>query len=189
MTVGVLVLAAGRARRFGADKRQARLPDGRRVLDVTLTNISASGLPFLVCVAADDDALVESLAAQAVACQRCGRAGEGMGATLAEGIGHVQHWRGVLVALADMPWIVPATFCNMAEQLGDHRIVVPVYNDRRGHPVGFASEFYPQLRALRGDAGARSVLENNAADVVEVTVSDPAILRDIDLPEDLPSRH
>ncbi len=188
MTVGVLVLAAGRARRFGADKRQALLPDGRRVLDATLANIAASGLPFLVCVAADDDALIQRLAAQVVACQRCMRAGEGMGATLAEGVGHVQHWRGVLVALADMPWIVPATFCNVAEQLGDQRIVVPVYKEQRGHPVGFVREFYPQLRALRGDAGARRVLVDNAAAVVEVTVADPAILRDIDLPEDLPFR-
>ena len=188
MTVGVLVLAAGRARRFGADKRQALLPDGQRVIDATLANISASRLPVLVCVAADDDALIQRLAAQAVANQRCLRAGEGMGATLAEGIGHVQHWRGVLVALADMPWIVPATFCNVAEQLGDERIVVPVYNGQRGHPVGFARAFYPQLRALRGDAGARSVLIKNAADVVEATVPDPAILRDIDLPKDLSIR-
>ena len=65
-------------------------------------------------------------------------------------------------------------------------VVVPVYNGQRGHPVGFARAFYPQLRALRGDAGARNVLINYAADVVEVPVPDPAILRDIDLPEDLP---
>lgn len=185
MTVGVLVLAAGRALRFGADKRQALLPDGRCVIDATLANISASGLPFLVCVAADDDELIHRLTEQAIACQRCTCAGEGMGATLAEGVGHVQHWTGVLVALADMPWIVPATFCNVAGQLGDARIVVPVYNDQRGHPVGFARAFYPQLRALRGDAGARSVLMNNPAAVAELVVADPMILRDIDVPQDL----
>jgi molybdenum cofactor cytidylyltransferase len=187
MTVGVLVLAAGRARRFGADKRQALLPDGRRVIDTTLCNISASGLPFLVCVAADDDVLIRHLTAQAIACQRCMRAGEGIGATLAEGIGHAEHWRGALVALADMPWIAPETYSRIAKQLGDERIVVPVYNRQRGHPVGFAHAFYPQLRALHGDVGARSVVTNHAAQVTEVVVSDAAILRDIDLPEDLPN--
>lgn len=188
MTVGVLVLAAGRARRFGADKRQALLPDGRRVLDATLGNISASGLPFVVCVAADDDQLVDRLDTQAFRRQRCTSASEGMGATLAEGIGHVQHWRGVLVALADMPWIAPDTYATVAQQLAAERIVVPVYGGQRGHPVGFGRAFYATLRGLRGDAGARSVLLNHAADVVEVMLSDPGIVRDIDLPEDLAPR-
>jgi molybdenum cofactor cytidylyltransferase len=188
MTVGVLVLAAGRARRFGVDKRQALLPDGRRVIDATLSNISASGLPFLVCVAADDDQLVDRLEARAIGCRRCVSASEGMGATLAEGIGHLQQWRGVLVALADMPWIAPDTYATVAQQLTAERIVVPVYGGQRGHPVGFARAFYPRLRALRGDTGARSVLLDHAADVVEVIVSDPGIVRDIDLPEDLAPR-
>ena len=39
MTAGVLVLAAGRARRFGSDKRLARLPDGRRSIDALLDRL------------------------------------------------------------------------------------------------------------------------------------------------------
>jgi molybdenum cofactor cytidylyltransferase len=188
MTAGVLLLAAGRAQRFGADKRQAILPDGRRVLDTTLQNILASGLPLTVCVADDDDALVHHMQGQGFACQRCNRAGEGMGATLAQGVSHALHWSGVLVALADMPWIAPDTYTTVAQRLTVKTIVVPVYQGQRGHPVGFGCEFYPELRALGGDAGARSLLMNHAEAVTEVTVSDPAILRDLDLPADLPSR-
>jgi molybdenum cofactor cytidylyltransferase len=185
MTVGVLVLAAGRATRFGADKRQALLRDGRRVLDATVENVAASGLQFLVCVDASDDELIHRLQAASIACQSCAQAGDGMGMTLAEGMSHVQHWRGMLVALADMPWIMPATYARVAKELSAERIVVPVYNGQRGHPVGFGHAFYPRLRALRGDAGARSVLTDNAQYVVEVMVPDPAIHRDIDRPEDL----
>ena len=61
MTIGVLVLAAGRAVRFGADKRLAALPDGRCVMDTTLANIHDSGLPYLVCLGEGDDELVHHL--------------------------------------------------------------------------------------------------------------------------------
>jgi molybdenum cofactor cytidylyltransferase len=41
------------------------------------------------------------------------------------------------------------------------------------------------LLALRGDAGARSVLQRYAAEVVAVEVDDPGILQDVDTADDL----
>jgi molybdenum cofactor cytidylyltransferase len=42
-----------------------------------------------------------------------------------------------------------------------------------------------ELLALRGDEGARGVVERHRADVAEVVVDDPGIHRDIDRREDL----
>jgi molybdenum cofactor cytidylyltransferase len=185
MTTGILVLAAGRAARFGADKRLATLPDGRCVIDTALANIRDSGLPFLVCLGEGDDELVHRLDELKISWRRCSRANEGMGGTLAEGIGHMPDWEGVLVALADMPWIAGATYRFIAEQLAAGNIVVPICDGRRGHPVGFGCEFYPELAALGGDSGARRLLDVHAARVTEVPVADAAIYRDIDVPADL----
>lgn len=188
MTVGVLLLAAGRSARFGADKRQAALPDGRRVLDAALAGIVASGLPLLVCVAQRDDALAHALHARGIDCLRCARADEGMGGTLADGVGAISGWSGVLVALADMPWIAPATYRSLAERLSVQSIVAPVFNGDRGHPVGFGRAFFPGLAALAGDTGARRLLATHVENVIEIPLTDPAILWDIDVPGDLSSK-
>ncbi len=185
MKVGVLVLAAGRARRFGADKRLTRLPDGRRVIDALLDTLADSGLPLLVCIGRDDRELATHLAARQAPWVYCRRSGEGMGGTLAEGVGHVRDWDGLLVALADMPWIEAATYRAVARALSQADLCVPVFAGRRGHPVGFAARHYPELARLGGDTGARALLEKRAASVREVAVRDPAIHRDIDLPADL----
>jgi molybdenum cofactor cytidylyltransferase len=185
MTVGVLLLAAGSATRFGADKRLAEMPDGRSVLDATLAAIVESDLPILVCVADRDDELARALRERDIACLRCARAGEGMGSTLAVGIGAIPGWSGVLVALADMPWIAPATYRCVSRQLSEQHIVVPVFDGRRGHPVGFGRAFYTALSSLAGDTGAREVLARYSAQLTEVALTDAAILRDIDVPNDL----
>jgi molybdenum cofactor cytidylyltransferase len=117
---------------------------------------------------------------------RCGRATEGMGGTLAEGVGHIPGWSGVLVALADMPWIAPSTYLAVAERLSAERIVVPVWNGQRGHPVGFGCHFFAALSGLNGDTGARQLLTMHAQSITELTVADPAIHRDIDVPADMP---
>lgn len=185
MRAGVLLLAAGSGARFGADKRLAKLPDGRRVLDATVAAIVESGLPMLVCVAPGDDELAHALRQRDITCLRCARAGEGMGSTLAEGIGGIPDWSAVLVALADMPWIAPSTYRSVAHQLSEQRIVVPLFAGRRGHPVGFGRAFYTALASLAGDTGARALLARYSAQLTEVPLADAAILRDIDVPDDL----
>ena len=78
MAVGVLVLAAGRSRRFGSDKRQALLPGGKRVLDALLSQINESGLPVLICLDETDDDLAFELDGRNIPYHLCYRAGEGM---------------------------------------------------------------------------------------------------------------
>jgi molybdenum cofactor cytidylyltransferase len=64
-------------------------------------------------------------------------------------------------------------------------IAAPYFRARRGHPVGFAGRLQEELAALAGDAGAKSVLDAHAAQLVKVPVGDPGIVRDIDKPSDL----
>lgn len=185
MNVGILLLAAGSASRFRSDKRLALMPDSNTVLDNVLANIVLSGLPLLVCLGPDDHELGENLEGRGFACLLCQRAGEGMGGTLAEGIAKLSDLDGVLIALADMPWIEPASYRIIAEQLTQGTICIPVSGGRRGHPVGFGSRYFDELRQLSGDTGARKLLDLHANLVREIPVEDPAIHRDIDVPADI----
>lgn len=185
MTVGILGLAAGRSRRFGSDKRMALMPDGQRLIDGFVTQAISSGLPLLICIDKDDHPLATLLAQRQIDFHRCDNATEGMGATLAEGVAQLRDWDGVLIALADMPWVQAETYRAVAEQLRPEGICVPVYRGRRGHPVGFGRSFFAPLTKLQGDAGARQLLAQHAATLTELAVADAAIFRDVDLPSDL----
>lgn len=185
MTVGVVILAAGSAARFGSDKRLAHLPDGRRMIDATIRNARDSGLPLLVCLRAQDHRLAAELVAPNITCLQCRRAEEGMGATLAEGIRHAGDWDGALVALADMPWVAPRTYRQVADALTPDAIVQPLYRSKPGHPVGFGADLFPELAALAGDVGGKHLLESRAEVLRFVEGDDPAIHRDIDQPRDL----
>lgn len=194
MTVGVLLLAAGRGRRFGADKRLAVLADGRSLLLATIETIRCADLPLLVCLGTGDDELQARLSADGIPCQQCPDSALGMGSTLANGVAAVAaSWGGALVALADMPLIRPRTYALVGDALGqapgtgpgENSIAVPVYRGRRGHPVGFDGRHFPELLALGGDRGARDILAAHPGAVAEIEVDDPGVVVDVDRVEDL----
>ncbi|CAM3625783.1 nucleotidyltransferase family protein [Bordetella flabilis] len=91
--------------------------------------------------------------------------------------------RGCVVALADMPWVAPATFESVRQAALAHRIAAAAHGGRRGHPVAFAWDLLPELAALDGDEGARSLLRRHG--VYEVPCDDPGVLRDVDTVDDL----
>jgi len=188
VSVGIFVLAAGRSTRFGADKRLAKLAGGRRVIETLLDNVRATGLEFTVCLGVNDNHIADQLREENVQFIQCSRADEGMGGTLAEASGYIPGWDGVIVALADMPWIAPDTYLEVATRLSSNIICVPSREGHRGHPVGFGSDFYLELQSLGGDTGARLLLKKYAKQVVELPVNDPAIHWDIDFPSDLKER-
>lgn len=182
--IGILMLAAGSSRRYGSDKRHALMRDGQTVLGRSVLQAQDSGLPLLLCLPATDMETAGALRERGVDYCLCEDARLGMGSTLAEGIARLSHWDGVLVALADMPYITPQTYKLVADALHEERICLPRFEGKRGHPVGFDKCWFPQLARLGGEEGARSLLRQFPERVSHLEVLDAGILRDIDYPSD-----
>lgn len=186
--VGIL-LAAGASRRFGADKLSHPLPDGDLVAVRACRNLLAGTDAVLAVVRPGSEALAARLRAEGAAVQICADADQGMGASLACGVRARPEAAGWLVALADMPWIAPATIQSVADALrSGARIAAPYWQGRRGHPVGFSPVLGPNLAALNGDTGAKTVIQAHLEQLRLVVCDDPGVLRDIDRPEDLDIR-
>jgi molybdenum cofactor cytidylyltransferase len=181
--VGIL-LAAGSATRFGGDKLLAALPDGIPVGAAALAHLAAAVDAVVAVVRPGDAPLGSLLAAGGARVSACPRAVEGMGASLAWGVRAAPLAAGWLIALADMPWIAPATIARVVEALrAGAPIAAPGWRGDRGHPVGLASGFYCELSALSGDEGAKAILARHQ--VTLIAAEDPGVVRDIDTPADL----
>jgi len=110
--VASLVLAAGRAHRFGSDKRQARLGDGRSLLQAVLQTQREACADVRVLLRPDDawgQALCDELGVEWLT---VADADQGMGRTLAAGLRSLiadEGFDAALVVLADMPALRPDT--------------------------------------------------------------------------------
>ena len=185
-----LLLAAGSATRFGGDKLQAKLPDGRPLAVATLAALAPAVDSVVAVVRPGASALQSLLERSGAAVVVCAGADAGMGASLACGVRAIEarhpNADGAIIALADMPWISPATVREIAAALRrGAALAAPSYAGRRGHPVAISARFFGELKALSGDEGAKSLLAAHADEIELIAVDDPGVLRDVDTPGDL----
>ena len=193
--ISVVLLAAGSARRFdGRQKLLAAVPyEGATIPLIRLSvlcMLSARLERVIVVVGRDTDAVRQSLVGCPVEIVVNADAEEGMSSSLRTGVeAAARRWpdsEGILIALGDQPIVDREILDVIVGQLELHRapIVAPRFQGVLGTPVLFAPALLPELLALRGDRGARSVVERDASRVSYLDFDCPAP-RDVDTVTDL----
>ena len=94
---------------------------------------------------------------------------------------------GMLVVLVDHPLVREDTYRELLKsaRVNPQAIIIPVYQQQRGHPVYFGRKFFQALLETPLNLGAREVIKKNIQSVYSLPVSDPGIVQDIDTPDDL----
>lgn len=184
-----LVLAAGRATRFGTDKRRARLADGRTLLEASLAS-AVEAFNELLLVLRDGDTVDDLHLPPQVRMIHTPLAERGLGASLAAGVAALSTHpaKALAVLLGEMPWVRQDTCASLIAVADAAHIVQPRHDGHLGHPVLFGRAFWPALCELDGGEGARSLIRRHPEHYKTVDVEDPGILLDVDRPADLNAR-
>jgi molybdenum cofactor cytidylyltransferase len=92
----------------------------------------------------------------------------------------------ILVTLVDVPLVRPDTVRVVLDAWRRTRaaVVRPAIGDLHGHPVIFDRATFADLRAAPVAVGAKAVILAWQAQVLNVAVDDPGVLRDVDTPAD-----
>ncbi|OGD20808.1 MAG: hypothetical protein A2Y69_05050 [Candidatus Aminicenantes bacterium RBG_13_59_9] len=94
--------------------------------------------------------------------------------------------RAAAFILADQPEVASSVIDLMIEAYRREKkgIVLPVYRKKRGHPLLIDLKYRREIESLSPDIGLRGLLREHRDDILEVRVSSPAVLKDIDNPDD-----
>ncbi len=143
-----------------------------------------------VVLRADDDELHTEVSATCPTAQiiTTDNAHLGMGYSLASGIGAVDGWAYACIGLGDMPYVLSESLARLLkEYLEIHQkqpasIVQPTVAGRRGHPIIFGACYFDEMKAIRTDEGARSILDRYPDQLRTVALDDSGLIEDLDRP-------
>ena len=182
-----LLLAAGKSTRFGSNKLLHLLDNGKTIVQQAAETI-IQACPDSIAVINNNTTpqLVEILSSSGLTIIKNHQAENGMGSSIACAVKALSKPDACLIALADMPFIKPATIKIMLQRVQYTKyIIAPQYKEQRGHPVLFSKHFFSELTRLNSELGAREVIKNNREYLILVDVDDTGIIRDVDSKDDL----
>jgi molybdenum cofactor cytidylyltransferase len=188
--IAAVVLAAGLARRMGRQKLLLQL-QGKPVVRWSVEHVVSHVEDVVIVTGPDESALRQALEGLTVRFVVNPRPQDGQGTSIAAGVAALKPWTtAALIALGDQPRMPAAVVPALLEALrrSGKAIVAPLYQGVQGTPVVFSSEVFAELRALKGDAGARAVVKENP-ERVELVALDLAMPPDVDTPEDYAKLH
>lgn len=184
--LSAVVLAAGQSKRFGLENKLLHEVDGVPLLRRVLRCFEEVGLKEVwVVLGYESEEVSRVLIGTAAKTVVNSRFEEGMGTSLACGVGALgtEDIEGFLLCLGDLPHLtgrhvekVVEAFCSE----GGHKIIVPVFEDTRGHPVCLPARYRTDLARLSGDEGAKRLIERNSSVVRFLPMPDSGCIQDLD---------
>ena len=191
-SVAIVLLAAGRAHRMGEGGQHKLLAefDGmplvRRSTSIAVASRAASVRVVTGHRRGEIEAALEGLSVTPIFNADYA---SGMASSLAAGFVHALACGadGILVMLADMPGVSTANLNALIDAFkeADGRAIIrAVSGGKRGNPVILPRSLYHTVLALKGDVGARHIIEMAGRPVVDVDIGEAAHL-DVDTIEQI----
>ena len=186
--LGAIILAAGGSSRMGSAKQLVRVDGAPLVARAVDAALGARAWPVVVVLGARAGGVRAALAGRTFVEALNTRWSAGLSSSIRAGLEAAlaaePRIDAVLVAPVDQPALSPGIITQLADlHRSSGRIACARYGGRNGAPAVFGRRHFPGLRSLRGDKGARNLLNRSPGSVSSLEI--PSLAVDIDTPADL----
>jgi molybdenum cofactor cytidylyltransferase len=181
--IWAIVLAAGESKRMGFPKML--LPfNGSTMVENVIYNITGSGIVnIMVVLGAELESIIERIGKSSVRYCYNDKYREGMLSSVKCGFRNIpSDCKAVLVFQGDQPLITNKAINTVLDAYlkSEKGIVIPVFANRRGHPLLVDNKYREEIEKLNPSIGLRSLAEEFYEDVLEVETNESGILIDFD---------
>jgi len=182
--LGTILLAAGASQRMGQSKQLLPV-QGEPAIRFCIRQILDAGLETLVVVlGANRKEILPVLGDLPVGIAVNTRSGSQMAESVSCGLSEMPHSvTGIMIALCDHPLVSFMTYATLSAHYyqAPDSILLPVYNGRGGHPTVFPRFL---CNAVHANIPLNRVVRRHADRVCRIPVDDPAVILDMDTPDD-----
>lgn len=179
LKIGCVVMAAGNAKRFGANKLAMEL-QGRSLFHRALDAVPANQFETVIVVTQYQE-FISYVKDYSFTVILNDQPDLGQSHTLQLGLSALRNLDGVLFQVADQPLLRRESIEALIALWRKEPTCIAAlgHQDRRGNPCLFPARYFPELMAISGDRGGSAVIRNHPDDLKLMEVSEEELF-DVD---------
>ncbi|MES2797738.1 MAG: nucleotidyltransferase family protein [Bacteroidota bacterium] len=181
--IPIIILAAGESKRLGRAKQLLEYK-GETLLNRTIRMANEVSRDIIVVLGARLEEISQSISNKNVQIVLNENWETGMASSVIAGLRTRLKAEKVILSLCDQPYLTPTIFENLiaVEESSQKSIIASNYGNEIGVPMLFNQLIYNDLLALKGDKGARAILQKYEGSIAAIDFPDGDI--DIDTIEE-----
>lgn len=193
MDISVVILAAGQSSRMGRVKQLLPFNNSTLLQTAIQHALKSKAKKVYVVLGSNSEIIKDKISEDDVSIIQNLNWKEGLSSSIVSAINHIEDSKikpdALIVMLADQPNVDSNYINNLISkhQNNQQKIIASSYGNMNGVPAIFPQKYFKKLLSLKGDKGAKILLNTNEVDVVSYTPTSTKTLNDIDSPEDYQS--
>lgn len=165
--LAILILAAGSSKRLGEPKQLLKYKD-KTLIEITIEKALQISSNVTVILGAKEKEISQKIFNYAIDIKINPNYMQGIGNSISFGINEIKEFENCLIMLCDQPFIPTSHLQNLVKNSKNKLLIASNYDSSPTVPAIFPKRYYPQLLALKGDKGAKSILIKEKASTIKL---------------------
>ena len=195
--ISAILLAAGQSKRMKGENKLLKKIDGVAILNYAVKNILGSTIDEIIIVLGHEKEIVENIIPKNKKIKLVYNKNykSGIASSIQTGLNFIStKSKAFFVCLGDMPNVNQNIYNKLIKTKNKYNkklksnlrkeIVIPTYNNQEGNPVLFSIFMKKKIMEIKGDAGAKKIIELSREKVLNVPLKSDGIILDFDTKED-----
>ena len=178
--ISAILLAAGQSKRMKGENKLAKKIQGIPLIKHSVKNILASSIGELIIVLGFQKEIIEKLINKNEKIKFVFNKDfkSGIASSIKVGLNHLsKDTDAFFICLGDMPNVNKDIYNKLIQSKDNNKIVIPTYKGQQGNPILFSKSVKDILVNVKGDMGAKKILEKNKEKVLNFEINNQAILK------------
>ena len=178
MKFGLVLLAAGEAKRFGESKLEANL-NGKPTIEYILSNIPKRDFDEITLIAANEN-IISIAKKYDIHGIINANPEKGIAESIKIGTRQIKNMDAYVYCVCDQPLLSKKSIKELLKEYKANTILALSHNNKRGNPVIFPSELYYELTNLKIGESGQAVISKHIDILMHHETDDKFELMDID---------
>ena len=188
--ISAILLAAGQSKRMDGENKLTKEIQGVPLIKHSVKNILAASIDELIIVLGYQKEIIEKLIDKNEKIKFIFNKDfeSGMASSIKIGLDNLsEETEAFFICLGDMPMVSHNIYNQLIKSKNNKEIIVPTYKGQQGNPVLFDKSMKEKVLDIRGDVGAKKILELNKDKILNLDINDQSITMGFNTQDDFSS--